>query len=226
MSPETRAFLETVRGSEDPSVDDELRVLEAVRSAVAAPPLLARAGAPKPRPTSLLSKASGLKLLGALAGVTASVTVVALMLSSHDGTKPRPAPAHTTERVVAPSATISGTFAPPIVGAPSPSSRAPARAKAPRPASLREELALLADVQAALERGDGATALRRLDAHVTDDRQFTAERRAARILALCALGRIREARAGAALFLSENPGSVQRTAVERSCAGTQSSEPR
>ena len=88
---------------------------------------------------------------------------------------------------------------------------------------MREEIALLADVQAALERGDGAKALTRLDGHVTTDRQLLAERSAARILALCLLGRDTEARRAALVFMHAHPASVQRTAVERSCAGTKKS---
>ena len=85
-------------------------------------------------------------------------------------------------------------------------------------ASLREEIALLAGVQSALERGDGAEALRRLDQHVTSDRQFIAERRAARITALCQIGRVSDAQQLALVFFRENAQSVQRSAVERSCA--------
>jgi RNA polymerase sigma-70 factor (ECF subfamily) len=84
---------------------------------------------------------------------------------------------------------------------------------------------LLAQVQAALDRGDGATALRRLDERASVDRRLLAERRAARILALCQLGRTQEAEQSALAFVREHPSSVQRTAVERSCAG-KATEPR
>jgi hypothetical protein len=114
---------------------------------------------------------------------------------------------------------------------PSPAASTPADASGARlhrvdSPSVREELALLAEVQAALRRGDGASALRRLDAHVTTDRQLAAERSAARVLALCALGRVQEARRAAAVFVREHPGSVQRDAVERACAGTESPDGR
>jgi hypothetical protein len=81
-------------------------------------------------------------------------------------------------------------------------------------------------VQSALERGDGAEALRRLDGHASSDRQLVAERRAARIAALCLLGRTPEARAVATLFFQENAGSAQRTAVERSCAASETTPER
>jgi hypothetical protein len=90
---------------------------------------------------------------------------------------------------------------------------------------LRDELALLSDVQSALERGDGAEALRRLDGHATSDRQFVAERHSARITALCLVGRVAEAQQLGAVFFRENAQSVQRTAVERSCAATKTEKP-
>jgi hypothetical protein len=84
--------------------------------------------------------------------------------------------------------------------------------------SLRTELALLQRVQAALQRGDGAEALRELAAHRTQDRTLLAERRAARILALCLVGRITEARRAAAEFARQHPDAVHREAIARSCA--------
>jgi hypothetical protein len=73
-------------------------------------------------------------------------------------------------------------------------------------------------VQAALKRADGAAALRELDAHDPTDRGWLPERRAARILALCMLGRVAEARQAAAQFAEQHPDSVQREAIARSCA--------
>ena len=84
--------------------------------------------------------------------------------------------------------------------------------------SLRAELELLAEVRAALDRGDGAAALRALDAHQTRDRVLLAERRAARILALCSLGRVEEARRARLEFEAAHPRSVQLDVIARSCA--------
>jgi hypothetical protein len=85
-------------------------------------------------------------------------------------------------------------------------------------ASLEAELALLREVQAALRRGAGNEALRKLDTHRTRDRQLLAERSAARILALCAVGRVEEARRAAQVFLKQHPRSLQRAAIVESCA--------
>jgi hypothetical protein len=239
MSPETREFLELVRGAEDPAPGDERRVFEAVRTAIVSePPLVTSGGALKATAGSALSKGSGLKLLGALVAISTSAILVAVIATSSDARDPLPAPLRVATRdprslplgvsepPTAASAPLPDASGRTIVDPRDSANAAPVPARAPRPTSLRKELALLADVQTALEQGDGATALRRLDAHVTVDRQFIAERQAARILALCALGRVQDAREAAAVFLHQNPGSVQRTAVERSCAGAKSTEAR
>jgi hypothetical protein len=239
MSPETREFLERVRGAEEPAPGDERRVFEAVRTAIAsAPPLVTNGAAAKTTAGFALSKGSGLKLLGALVAVSTSATLVAVMATSSGARDRLPAPLRVaardpqslplrvTETPPAPSAPLPNASGRTMLAPQESANTARVSARPQRSASLRKELALLADVQAALEQGDGATALRRLDAHVTVDRQFVAERQAARILALCALGRVQDAREAAAVFLHQNPGSVQRTAVERSCAGAKSTEAR
>jgi hypothetical protein len=233
MSPETRAFLATVRHAEDPEPGDKRRIQAALGGSFAGE---AESGAPelvaaKTGKLAGLTSASGLKIGGAVLALAAGTWLTSSTLAR------RSAAPH--EAVKAPSAAVRAGVPTPVVSARSvPTSDAPAnpaaprtsetatRTKVPMAASLREEIALLADVQAALERGDGATALRRLDEHVTSDRQFVAERRAARILALCAAGRAAEARRAAAAFLRDHGGSVQRSAVERSCAGTKTNADR
>jgi hypothetical protein len=84
--------------------------------------------------------------------------------------------------------------------------------------SLRAELDLLERVQAALKRGDGAAALRELEAHSTTDRILLAEREAARVLALCQLGRVVEAQKAAARFAVQHSDSVQQSVIAGSCA--------
>lgn len=239
MSPETRVFLELVRGAEEPTPGDERRVFEAVRTAIVSEPqVVTNAGAAKTTTGSVVSKGSGLKLLGTLVALSTGVTLIALVASSGGPGDPLPAPLRVADRVplslplraaesvLAPSAPLPSVSGSTVADPQDSANVAPVRARAHSSVSLQKELALLADVQAALERGDGTTALRRLDAHVTVDRQFTAERRAARILALCALGRGKDAREASAIFLQENPGSVQHTAVERSCAGMKSTDGR
>jgi len=118
--------------------------------------------------------------------------------------------------MLAPSTSTPSTQPP---GRAKPRARAAAAPAAPVAASsLRAELELLQRVQAALKRGEASTALRALDAHRTTDTTLLAERRAARILALCQLGQIDDARRAAADFVKQHPESLQRAAVEGSCA--------
>ena len=232
MSPETLAFLDGVRRADDPTPDDERRVLGAVHGAVAAGLVVGgAAGASKATKISALFGASGLKLFGVFVGIGAFWWIGGWVFPRHEAA-PLFAIASAGHRPSepAPPSSISQPL-PSALGEPEkpparPRTSDEARSRAPGPASLREEIALLAEVQAALAGGDGATALARLDGHVTADRQLLTERRAARILALCSLGREDEARHAAAEFLRTEPASVQRGVVERSCAGTKRGDER
>lgn len=115
-----------------------------------------------------------------------------------------------------PRAAGAGTAAAPP--RPKVSARGGRAAQRPESSGLAAELALLRRAQAALQRGDGAGALRELDALADGGGQLLVERRVARVLALCSLGRIAEAQRLAAEVLRTEPGSVQRVALERSCA--------
>lgn len=88
---------------------------------------------------------------------------------------------------------------------------------------LREELSVLARAQAALRRRDGAAALSILDGASPGQPQLGAERATLRVLALCALGRIVEARRVAVMLERMEPGSLQRDVLSRSCAGSAAS---
>jgi RNA polymerase sigma-70 factor (ECF subfamily) len=234
MSPETREFLRTVRRAEGPEPGDERRVLAAVHAALTVGAVAGTAaGASKAAKLFGISGLSALKLGVLLLAVVGSVGLGARAWDTSTTRLAADADLHRT-------APVKGAAAkgPPLVtSGPKTSFGSPAsmdppkprltagngivpdvRAAPPKAASLRDEIELLAAVRAALERGDGAEAMRRLDEHRTFDRQFAAERRAARVLALCSLGRTEEARAQASAFLHDFPSSVQRAAVERSCA--------
>lgn len=248
MSPETRAFLATVRRAEDPSPDDESRVRAALQASIAANLSSPAPNGPATPNGAVAGGSSGLKVVGALFGLSVGAALVAAAVWSGQA-EPKvesplvraPASGDPLRSSVAavPSAAspVSAPAAAPAASSATSSAVAPpnaahvARRATPSAvisssASLREEIALLASVQAALERGDGTEALERLDRHRTRDRQLVAERRAARIAALCLLGRTPEAQALAAVFFRENADSVQRSAVERSCAVTKTSPPR
>lgn len=87
-------------------------------------------------------------------------------------------------------------------------------------AALSEEMRLLGAAQRELAAGHGNAALEMLDQH---ERRFpqgvlSEERRGARVLALCSLGRTREARAEARRFLRTSPESPLVPRVVDSCA--------
>jgi len=217
MSPETRDFLDQIRDAEDPPPEAQQRVLSALSATVVAGSLGAGAygWAKLFEPLSSLG-ISGLKL-GAVA--------LCVLAVSRSADPPRTEP--TSAQTVSVVESKPREAAPP----PPPSEPAPALTTPARPAarpslkavkrtpSLRDELSLLTEVRAALQRGDGVTALRLLDRHDTSDRQLLAERAAARVLALCASGKTDEAREAAAEFARRHPGSLQLSAVARSCAG-------
>lgn len=88
--------------------------------------------------------------------------------------------------------------------------------------TLSEEAALLQRAERALSGNEPNAALAALAEH---ERRFPAgalreERRAAKVLALCTLGRVAEARALARAFVNAAPGSVLVPRLERSCAGS------
>ncbi|WP_437310183.1 hypothetical protein [Sorangium sp. So ce388] len=88
------------------------------------------------------------------------------------------------------------------------------------PSTLAAELALLREAQDAVRDGDPAAALARLDELGArfPEGQLREERMAARVLALCAAGRAREARAEAERLLGDAPGSVHIERIRASCA--------
>jgi hypothetical protein len=232
MSPETRAFLDGVRDADDPTGEDQRRVLSAVRAAlatgaagaVATTASNASAAAAKAQlPWGLMP---GIKLAGVIAAVAAVSWVAGFLplpseqpkaLDSGETPPTQQVPA--AQEAQRPSASAPSPPLPVPRASTEPQKRL-APSKPQQVASLREEIELLAAVTRALDGGDGAAALARLDGHVTGDRQFLAERQAARIRALCLLGRAGEARAAAFAFLRAHPTSVQREGIERSCAGS------
>jgi hypothetical protein len=235
MHDETRHLLDAVRNAEDPTPADAERVARALRAAIAADvaPGLAQPGR---------SEAwAGDVLRGLAKTVRLERSVFAFCAAAAFGTgdgdvSSRPAvPERSSVSVLpaaapvpAPPAAVPATEgAQPSHGAlPRSAAEAPPTPRAPRPAttarrapsSLRAELDLLREVQAALDRADGAAALRALDAQPSTAGQLLAERQAARVLALCLVGDTAEARDAAARFLNAHPASVHRHAIERSCA--------
>jgi hypothetical protein len=104
--------------------------------------------------------------------------------------------------------------APVVAATPSPATAPSAAAD-----TLMEETRRLREARAALKGGDAARALSLLDERGAAGAQLREERAAARILALCDLGRVADARALGARFLAESPRSPLADRVRASCAG-------
>lgn len=138
---------------------------------------------------------------------------------------PASPPAKAVEaRVAARPATAERRTPPPPRDAPPPSAEPKSTQASPPPKidTLGQETALLRDAQAAMREGNAAAALQKLDsmASAYPDGVLREERRAARVLALCAAGEVDEARAEAQRFLREAPRSPVAERVRASCATT------
>ncbi len=119
---------------------------------------------------------------------------------------------------LAPRASTASVASTSASAAPSVASPSPAPSAA---ATLSEEAGLLQRAERALAGNQPNAALSALAEH---ERRFPAgvlheERQAARVLALCELGRTAEARALARAFVVKSPDSVLVPRLERSCAG-------
>lgn len=108
---------------------------------------------------------------------------------------------------------------PPAVAEPPPALPAPPAAPPAPPDTLAAEATRLREAHGALQGGDAARALALLDEQGAAGAQLREERAAARVLALCQLGKVDEARAAAARFLQESPRSPLADRVRASCAG-------
>jgi hypothetical protein len=103
----------------------------------------------------------------------------------------------------------------PSRGAPATSAR-----RAQDAASLAAQITLLRQAQGALNKGDAEASLKALDALAARhaDGAFREEQMAAHVLALCAAGRVDQARVEGQRFIAEMPHSVQAARVRSSCA--------
>jgi hypothetical protein len=117
---------------------------------------------------------------------------------------------------VAPKSAIAraaASAAPEPVAPPSPAPAAPVEDP------LAVEARRLGEVQGALAAGDPARALSLVDEQSAafSKGELAEERRAARVIALCKLGRVAEARAAADAFLRDHPGSPLADRVRAAC---------
>jgi hypothetical protein len=132
----------------------------------------------------------------------------------------RPAPARVAEP--GPRAEPSPAPVEPVAESAPSNSAAPQKTPnvAPVPSALGQEVQLLKDAQRELSTGNAARSLALLDAHRAQfpRGELRGERMAARVFALCALGRVEEARRDAELFLVFAPDSPLVPRLMGSCA--------
>jgi hypothetical protein len=205
LGPEARAIVDAARGADLPTDADRDRVRASLAARLAAGAVVG---------TSLLSGRTAFALR--LSGLAVLGGTAALGFSYLAGPQPsRPAPAPISE--AGPRVRVEAAPAP---APPEPASPRAHRRGEPRLGDLELEMRLLADAQVALAGGQPTRALALLEEHA---RRFPAgvlleERLAARVAALCAVGRAVDARQEADAFLLARPRSPLADRVRAPCA--------
>jgi hypothetical protein len=246
LGPESNALLEVARDGDEPTHADRDRVRAAIerRLALGAGAGLGAAMAAKSAaaasPAGLLAKALVTAGIVCAVGVTAwqvartppRSAAPTMSLATPIAPAPIDAPTHVAEALIgapsvpapAPSSSeehrrlLSSAQALPIQGAVAASSTRSAAATG----DVAAEVRLLDQAHTAMRAGDAERALGLLEDH---GRRYPRgalgeERDAARIAALCALGRIAEARDATDRFLRAAPRSPQAGALRASCGGS------
>jgi hypothetical protein len=226
LSPDARHLIDAARAGLDPPSQARARVRARVLARVGAAAAAGSAAALGSSATAAKTAAAGILVKVAafvgIAGVAAAITVnvdtrLAGTVPAKTSAPTPPAPPRTLPaRAPELAATVEAAPTPSAVPAPRP---AAPRASAPS-ASLDDETDLLKKAQAQLRAGHPERALATLDEHDGSGGVLRDERRAERILALCAAGRAAEARAEAQRFLAESPRSPMAARVRSSCAAT------
>jgi hypothetical protein len=225
MSPEARALLDAGRDATRPTAEDRERIAAAlqVRLGDGYLPSDTRAshvGAPPPAATSTLSWplisaiVAGLAVSGA-AGVYALRSTSTEPLAAVAPPSAAPAPVKTT--LAPPTARVEHeTPIEPLPPVEAPAATPSSRRQADR---LAEEVAILSRAETELHAGRYSEALRVLEEHQHKFPRGTLsqERTAARIRALCGLGRTSEANAALARL---SPGSLHEGPAREACAIT------
>jgi len=236
LSDEARRIVEDARHAYGPSDQDRARVaaslsLQLTAAAAASGAATGGTAAAAAPATWLAGKA----VVGLVVLATVGGGAVAYRWSRRD---PRPqaasavhlTPPATLPRIAEPSAPAPGApaterDAPPPARASRSRSAPVARASAVKAATsevapnVAGEIALLDDAQRALASGHPDRALQLLDRHAREFPRgsLIEERSAARIIALCALGRVTPARAESAAFVRRFPSSPLVERVRAAC---------
>ena len=227
QKPDMDRVLDLYREASTPSGASKERVWDALEADLAVPPPGGEGGGGAAPAGASGTGAGKLVLLG---GVVVLAGAFMLWRGAQDVPEPESA-AVTESEPAAESVTETVTVtAPESVTAPASETEtavpttieaAKTEAPAPRPArgTLAEEMKLMTAAQRAARAGDPARALASLRKHRARFPRgvMAEEREAERVLALCALGRDRQARAARARFLERFAGSPLAPRVRRAC---------
>ena len=233
LREEHKAVLALARDADEPPVGSEERVRQRVATRLGAAAGLATALASLPSVASKVgtSVRPPAAFLGSLAGklvvaasAVAGVSALTFFVARGRGAPPRTSPMAATASTAAATATAAST-----VEVSRPEGRAMGVPSAPpfltpdpsASGSLEAEVRLVQDGDTALRANDPTMALALFDRHekLFPGGVLAEERSGERILALCALGRVDEARAFAAGFLRAHDSSPLAARVRSSCAG-------
>lgn len=212
LGPKARALIQVGREAYGAKSGDRERIATALRGRLGAAALPPGGSAVQPLGTTGWAVAArvaiGVSVVGGAAFLAArpnaNVPQAAAWHASNSSTVVVAPPASETPEAearapaaLAPATTETAPATPETAAAVSPSSDAPAASSARAHDGLAQEVALLSRATSALRSGHAADALRLLDEH---QRRFpngalSQERRAAKVQALCSLGRSKEAHA-------------------------------
>lgn len=219
LSPETRALLDAARAAVRPTVADRDRIGLALRARIGDVqlPSHTQASAPVP-PTPAVTGTVGWPAMSALVvGLVVAGGGLWYALSS-DSTTPvaTPLPSSAPPVAIAPAAEPVSVRESAHEVSPLPPVEGPAATRRPSD-RLAEEVAILSRAETELHAGRYSSALRVLDEH---ERKFprgtlAQERLAARIRALCGMGRTADADAALARL---SPSSVHEGRTRAACA--------
>jgi hypothetical protein len=231
LDPELQSLVTAERGEVEPSAADRQRVARSLAPRVGAGFAVGLGLVSAPAAGAAAAGAGTGLLLKVGAAVALAGTVAALTVPNWWGEKPLPAgapPVTPTAAPVVSAATLAPESA--VTAAPTPtdpvperappaSARADSGARPPTLPPLAEEARLLRQAQQALRDGQAGAALAALSEHQQrfPRGQLSLERSAARIQALCGLGRKQQAEREAKAFLQQHAGSGLAAQVRASC---------
>jgi hypothetical protein len=227
LTPEARRVLQLARAARTPSALDKRRIERRLAIGAGLSAAAASGAAVAHAAETASAAASG----GMLASLKVYVAGGALLLSAAGGgyallSQPTAAPARPQPTAAAPQVAAKRAVPAPaparaVTPAPAPVEpiSSPSRATR-RPDTLARELDLLHDAQRAWRARDSERTLALLDQHAKryPRSELRLERSALRVLALCEVGRERDARKLARTLIRLAPNSPVRATIEESCA--------